>query len=123
MDPHDGVPLLLGHVRQHPIPEDSGVVDEHVEVPERFDGLIDQPLGALPVRHVVVVGYGLAAGRGDLVHHLLGRGQVCARAVGVAAEVVDDNFGAFFGEQDGVLPADAPPGAGDDGDATCQRVH
>ena len=36
----DRVPLLLGHVDEHAVAQDAGVVDEHVEVAEGVDGLV-----------------------------------------------------------------------------------
>jgi hypothetical protein len=36
----DVVPFFLGHVRQHPVPQDSGVVDQHVQAPEELHRLV-----------------------------------------------------------------------------------
>ena len=82
--------------------------------PKVVDRLVDHALCAVPVRDVVEVGDGLTAGRRDLVHHLLGGRGVRAAAVGRAAEVVHHHLGAFGGEEQGVLAADAPSGSGDD---------
>jgi hypothetical protein len=44
---------------------------------------------------------------------------VAADVLGVAdgdAEIIDDDLGATGGEQQGVLPAEVAPGAGDDDD-------
>ena len=57
VDLDDGVPLLLGHVGQHPVPQDAGVVDHDVEVAEALDGGVDEALRALPGRDVVAVGH------------------------------------------------------------------
>ena len=59
-------------------------------------------------RDAVAVGDGLAAGADDLLDHRLGRAEVAAGAVDVAAEVVDDDLGAVAGQAQGVLAADAP---------------
>ena len=123
VDPHDGVPLLLRHVGEHPVPQDAGIIDEDVEVTEGAHGLIDEALRTLPVRDVVVVGDRLATGGDDLVDDLLGGRRVGASPVRVAAEVVDDDLGALPGEKEGVLPTDASSRAGDDGDATLESVH
>ena len=37
VDGDDGVPLLLGHVGEHAVAQDAGVVDDDVEVAERVD--------------------------------------------------------------------------------------
>jgi len=121
VDLDHGVPLRLGHVGEHAVAQDAGVVDEHVEITEGLDGGVDEPLRALPRRDVVAVGGGLAAGALDLGHDLLGRTQVATCAVDVAAEVVHDDLGAVAGERQGVLATDATPGAGHDGDASVQE--
>ena len=42
VDSNDGVPLLLAHVEDHPVAEDSGSVDEYVESAELVErGLND----------------------------------------------------------------------------------
>ena len=53
----------------------------------------------------------------DLVDDLLGRTHVGALAVPRATEVVHDHLGAVVGQQQGVLPPDAPARTRDDGDA------
>ena len=75
---HDVVPLRLGHVDEHAVAQDAGVVDEDVEVAERVDRRVDEPLGALPVGDVVAVGDGLAAQRLDL-------GSTTCRAAGLSS--------------------------------------
>ena len=94
MDVDDRVPLGLGHVRQHPVAQDAGVVDQDVEVAERVDRRSDHALGTLEVGDVLAVGDRLTAHRRDLVDHLLGRAEVAAGTVDRAAEVVDDHLGA-----------------------------
>ena len=46
-----------------------------------------------------------------------------ARAVEGGADVVDDDLGAPGGHREGERAADAPPGAGDDGDAAVEEPH
>jgi hypothetical protein len=58
----------------------------------------------------------LAAGRPDLVDHLLRSRLVAALAVDAAAQVVDDHGRAAAGQLEGVRAAEAAAGAGDDGD-------
>ena len=122
VDAHDVVPLGLGHVDEHAVAQDAGVVDEDVEVAERLDRRVDEALGALPVGDVVAVGDGLAAERLDLGDDLVGRAVVGAGAVVGAAAVVDDDLGPFGGEQQGVLAAEAAPGPGDDRDAPFESI-
>jgi hypothetical protein len=63
---------------------------------------------------VASVGHGPAVRRNDLVGELLGGALVAACAVGVAAEVVDDQPGSFPGGQPADGGADAPATARDD---------
>ena len=65
----------------------------------------------------------LAAHVLDLADDLFGRGLVAARAVGIAAEIVDDDLRALGREEQRVLAADAAPGARDDGDASLESPH
>jgi hypothetical protein len=123
VDVDDRVPVGLGHVDQDPVPQDAGVVDQDVEVAEGLDGGVDQPLAALPVADVVGVGHRLAAGGGDLVHHLLGRRPVVPRPVHRAAQVVDHHAWPLRPRRAGRAPADAATGPGDDRDASVQCSH
>ncbi len=50
VDLDDGVPLRLGHVREHAVAEDAGVVDEDVEAAEGVDRLLDQRARRRPSR-------------------------------------------------------------------------
>ena len=67
--------------------------------------------------HVVGVGDGGTARGDDLAGDGRGRFGVCSDAVHRPAEVVDDDPGAPFGEQQRIGAADAAPRAGDDRDA------
>ena len=118
-----GIPLVLGHVERHLVPQDAGVVHEHVEGPVGLDGLPDEGLGAFPAGDVVVVGDRRAA-RGDhLVDHLLGGTVVLACTGPVPAEVVDDNAGAFGAQQQRLGPSDSPTGSGDDRHFPVEQPH
>jgi hypothetical protein len=123
VDVDDRVPFLLGHVHDHPVPQDPGVVHQHVQVAERVDRGLDEALGPFPVGHVVHVGHALAAHGLDLVDHLLRRRPVVAGPVDVAAEVVDHDLGALGGEEQRVLAAEATSCTGDDGNAAVECTH
>jgi hypothetical protein len=118
-----GVPLGFGHVDDHTVAQDAGVVDEHVQIAERIDGLLHHALRTVPIGDVVAVDDGLATHRLDLVDDLHGGTEVAALAVHVAAEVVDDDLGAFSREQQRVCAAQAARRAGDDRDASVERTH
>ncbi len=114
----DRVPLGFGHVREHPVAQDAGVVHHHIQAAEGVDGLVDEVLAAVPAGDVVGVGDGLPARGFDLVDDGLGGAGRGPRAVAAAAEVVDDDLGALLGEQLRVFAADAVASPGDDDDAS-----
>ncbi len=102
VDPDHVVPLVDVHLGEPAVAEVAGVVDQHVEVAERLDGGLHHPPAAVPVAHVVGAGHRLAARGPDLVDD--GRRPV---------DVVDHHPGPLAGEEEGVLPAEAPAGARD----------
>ncbi len=114
VDPHDRVPVVLAQVEDHPVPENPRIADKHVEAAEGFDGLLDQTLAADPVGHVVVVGDRRSAERGDLFYHLFSRPALLALPVPLRPEIIDDDRGAFGGQQHGLAPAHSPGRARDD---------
>ncbi len=57
----------------------------------------------------IVVGDGLAAGRLDLVDHLVGRGVTAALAVDRATRIVHDHLGATAGQQERMRAAEPLP--------------
>ena len=110
------VPLRFVHAGDEAVAQDAGVVDHDVEAAELVDRLLDSAFRAVPGGDVVGVGDCRAAGGVDLGDDLVRRAGVSALAGVAAAEVVDDDLGAFSGEQQRVFAADAAAGAGDDGD-------
>ena len=114
VDPHDGVPLRLAHVGQHPVAQESGVAHQRVEAAPRGDGLGDHGLGLVPVGHIGGVGFGLAPHGPDLGHHFLGGLRRAPRAVALHPQVVDQHPGPLGGELQGVGSAQPPGRSGDD---------
>jgi hypothetical protein len=123
VNPDDVVPLGLGHVEDHPVAQDAGHVDEHVEPAELVDRARDEALGRVEVRDVGPVDDRLAARLGDLGHHLLGGAGVVPGAVHLRPEVVDHDRGALAGQQLRHRPADSPAGSGDDRHPPVQSRH
>ena len=70
-----------------------------------------------------MVGDGLGAHGRDLSDDLFGRSRLERRAVQSPAEIVDDDLGAFGGEEQGVLAPNAATGSRDDGDAAVKCTH
>ena len=114
----------LGHVDEHAVPEDAGVVDEHVDVAEG----VDRRSGSAarrPAKSATLSVLATASPPRALISSTTswaGPG-VGARAVLRPAEVVDHDLGSLAGEQQGVVPADASPGARDHRDTTVQCAH
>ena len=123
VDGDDGVPLVLGHVHEHPVAQDPGVVDEDVEASEVIERLPDEPRGAGEVGDVLAVRGRLAALCLDLVDDLLRGGVVVPLAGERGAEIVDDDLRACLGERERVCAADPSPGARDDRDLPRQIWH
>ena len=111
----DRVPLVLGHVEQHPLAEDPGRADDAVDLAELSTAVSTMrwPPGHLGDR--VGDGDGGAAGVGDLLDDGVGDLAGGLGPVGGHAVVVDHDAGALGGTGDGDGPADAParPGDGD----------
>ena len=109
----------LGHAGPS---DDARIVDKDVDAPELLDRGGDERLRSLGRSDVAGVGDGGAAGGGDLGYDR-GRGLgVGAVSLHRAAEVVDDDARAAFGEQPRVGAADPASRAGDDGDASVETV-
>jgi len=127
VDPDDRVPLVLGHVDQHPVPEDAGVVHQDVEGAEGIHGVLNHPFGAVPAGHVLGVGDRLAARVQDLPHDLVGRAFGASVAVQGGPDVVDHDLRPVGGQEEGVLATDATARPGDDAHATftesCHGSH
>ena len=120
----DRIPLLLGHVGQHAIAQDSGVVDHRVQVAERLDRGVDQPLRTFPRGDTVSVGNGIATHRLDLLNDLFGRAEIAASAIDVAAKVVDHDLRAVGSQTEGMFAPDPSTGSGHDcNSALTQLAH
>jgi hypothetical protein len=121
MHPDDRVPLILGGVDEHPVADESGVVDEDVQPSVRLDGLSHHRLGIREVGHISRIGNRLPTCGNDLLDHLL-RGRFAgALARQRDAEVVDDHLRTMTGELERVSPADASPRSGDDRDPAFEQ--
>jgi hypothetical protein len=64
MDSHDQVPVLILHVFETDIPQDTGVVEQYIDATIVLDGCLDD---LVTVCDAVVVGYCFAACGFDLV--------------------------------------------------------
>ncbi len=120
----DGVPLGLGHVGEHAVTQDAGVVDDGIEPTEVLDGGVDEALSAFPVGDVVAVDDRFAAHALDLFDDLVSRRLITAGSIDRCPEVVDDHLGAVLGEHQGIFATDSSACSGDDDDTiVAQSIH
>src|ERR1700722_14207971 len=105
----DRLPFVDGHVEEHPITHDPGIVDHAIDTTEGIDGGLDEGRGSRGVGKAGGVGAGWPARRGDLSGHLL-RGPRLAGPT----HVVDDDLGAVCRERQREITADAAARAGHD---------
>ena len=114
----DRVPLGLGHVDEHAVAQDAGVVDEDVEAAEGVDRPAATSCSAPSQSEMSsLLATASPPMAPDLVDDVAGPGRPRGPSPSIdAAEVVDDDLGALLGQHQRVLAADAPPGAGDDAD-------
>jgi hypothetical protein len=95
-------PVLLRHLRETDVTEDTGVIDQDVDAAVCVDGGLDN---LVALRHGVVISRGLASHGLDLGHDLIRRvvaRACCAGIVHAAAQVVNNYFGAARAEQERV---------------------
>ena len=97
----DEVPVLVGHLVEGDVTEDTRVVDHDVYAPPRVHRRLHD---ARTLHHRVVVRHRLPARRLDLVDHEVGGAAAGALARGGTAEVVHDDLacGQVEGRRGGV---------------------
>ena len=96
-------------------PQNAVRADENVQVVVGVDGGGDGALGGIHIRDVAGNGHGLAARRGDLVHHRLHLGGIHPRAaLNVEPGVADDDFRPLLRKGLADLRAHPPSPAGDE---------
>src|SRR5690606_32359171 len=102
----DAVPIVLGHLVEHHVTQDAGRIDHRMQAAEGVERLLHHALDGAVVGHAVRVGDRFAAGGADLLGDLLGRGRgALVVPLQAAAQVVDDDLGAFLrGDQRAVAP-------------------
>ena len=109
----DQIPVGVGHLGEALVAQDAGVVDYHVDPAEVVHGALHD---LLAVHHAVGVGNRSTTCGLDLFHHLQCCFAVGTFTLGAAAQIVDDDLGAMFGEQQGVGTANTTASAGYDND-------
>ena len=99
------VEVLVGHLQQGLVPQDTGVGDQDIQPAEGLHGFLHQQLGGFGAAHRGDDGDGAAAVGLDGPDRF-------GRHVGV--DVVDHDGGTLAGEFPGVSQAQAPAASGDD---------
>ncbi len=116
MHVHQRAQPFFGHVLEVGIAHGACVVDEDVDAAPRVERGVDDRLAAFRRCDAVGVGDRFPAVVLDLLRGVVG--GIAARSIAGhrAAEVVDDDACAAFGEKQRVLPAEPPACSCDDGD-------
>ena len=99
VDSVDQVPILLGHLDEALVTEDTGVVDDDVNTSEGIEGSLDDLVTEL---NAVVVGNGLAASLLDLVDDQVSSASGGTLTEGRASEVVHDDLGTTGGQEESI---------------------
>ena len=118
-----GVPLVLGHVEQHPLAEDAGHGHHAVDPAPALGTRPDDPLAAGQGGDALGHGDRLAAGGFDLGDDGLGHLALRVLAGHRHADVGHDHLGALGRGGQGDGPPDASAGAGDGHDLAVQECR
>lgn len=111
VDGDDLIPVLIGHVEQHPVTGDTGVVDHDVQPTQPF-GAGDHLIGGGTQADIPGHRDGLRSGRRDLVAHI--------GVVQRLRHVIDDDRRAGTSQPDGFGAAQSGRGTGHHRDASGQ---
>ena len=123
MHADDGVEFLLGHLMEQAVPQIAGVVDHHVDAPERVDCRLHHPLRAVPRRDAVAVRNRAPAPGEDLFRDFVRDRALGGRATEADAEIVDDDGRSRLGEIQRYAASDAATGASDQRDFSFHHAH
>src|SRR5271166_2677986 len=107
MNGDDGVIIALVHLDQSAVPDDPGVVDQDVDLPEGVDRGGDDAACGIEVVDWITTGHRGSAPVDDLADHLLGRVFVGSFAAQSHADVVDHHGCTFVRQAHGDGAADA----------------
>ena len=82
------------HLGKALVAQDARIVDEDVDPTPGVHGLLHHFLHGLEIGHRSPIGDGFTPCRTDFIHDLLRSGHRAPHAMHIAAQVVDDHFGA-----------------------------
>ena len=103
------------HVVERLVPQDAGVVDQHVDPAEGVQGGLHDPLAAFRGRHAVAVGRRDATHGGDLLDHPVCGERRGTTAIQCGAGVVHQDAGPATSELEGMRAPEPATCPGDDG--------
>jgi len=108
------VPIVLGHVVQHYLPEDARVMDQDVYAPVGFQGHGDGPLVVRPLADIRLDEEGVPSGLADLLHDAL---------AGLGVPAGGDDRRALTGKDAGDPASDPGACPGHEGDTSLNSFH
>ena len=119
--PHRLVPVILGHVEDHPLAQDAVRADQDVEVAVRVEGRLDGPLGSIHVCDIAAESHRLPAGCADrLDHDVDARGRPVGPPLDVPLDVADHDLRPLLAEDLADLRADPAGPARHERDASVE---
>ena len=77
----DGIPFFFGHICQHAVAQNAGIVNKHMQRAEVLHRLIDHVGRSVPAGHVVAIGDCFAAHGFDLGNNFLCWSQVSTHPI------------------------------------------
>ena len=117
----DEVPVAGLHLVEQDIAQDTGIVDDDIDLAEGVDGILDDALRAVPFRNGPEARDRDTARGHDLVGDAAGRTGIAAVAAKRNAEIIDDNTGTPACRQLGDTFANTATGTGDDDDLAVKQ--
>ena len=116
MDIYDGLPVLRFHFKKGFIPQDSRIVNQNIHRAECVQCRFYNVFSAFRRGDGVEIGNGFASLGPDFCYNIVCRSRCSfSGTVTCTAQIVDDDLCTAFGKFQGVDPAKAASGSGDDG--------
>src|SRR4051794_7118301 len=95
MDGDNSVKLLLTHIHQQFIAQDTSIVDDDVKLPERFHRPLDQAMSSFPIGNTVGIRNSLTTSSNDLINHPPGKTSVPTGAIDGNPRIIDHDSGSL----------------------------
>ena len=115
---HHQLKIIEAHLRESLVTEDTGIVDDDVELTIGIDRLLDHGCRILAVGHGTGIGDGFAARCPDLLDDFLGRAFILAAAIPATAKIIHHDLRTPARQFQRMGAAKPAPRAGDQRDTT-----